>query len=60
MQDMPVTSAICQPVAGSTVKATRSFFGGGDGTFVVKGYAWSGQGNRIARVDITTDGGKTW
>ncbi len=26
----------------------------------VKGYAWSGGGNGITRVDITTDNGKTW
>ena len=32
----------------------------GESHVEIKGYAWSGQGNRIARVDLTTDGGKTW
>lgn len=26
----------------------------------VKGYAWSGGGRGIVRVDVTADGGKTW
>jgi len=26
----------------------------------VKGYAWSGGGRDIIRVDVSTDGGKTW
>lgn len=25
-----------------------------------KGYAWSGGGRRIVRVDVTVDGGDTW
>ena len=55
MYDMPVTSAICNPVSGSSVKPEK-----GATHVEIKGYAWSGQGNRIARVDLTTDGGKTW
>ena len=53
MYDMPVTSAICSPISGSEVKPSETHV-------EVKGYAWSGQGNRIARVDLTTDQGKTW
>ena len=26
----------------------------------MKGYAWAGSGNRIIRVDLTADQGKTW
>ena len=26
----------------------------------MKGYAWSGGGRGIVRVDVSTDGGKTW
>lgn len=26
----------------------------------VKGYAWSGGGQGIIRVDVSADGGKTW
>jgi len=55
MYDMPVTSAICNPVSGSSVKPEK-----GATHVEIKGYAWSGQGNRIARVDLTADGGKTW
>ena len=31
----------------------------GKGPLVISGLAWSGQG-KITRVDVTTDGGKTW
>ncbi|XP_023333295.1 sulfite oxidase [Eurytemora carolleeae] len=51
IQDMPVTSAICSPSPGSQVLP---------GELEVKGYAWSGGGRRIIRVDLTADGGKTW
>ena len=54
IQNMPVTSAICSPKNGESVKVDK------DGMVTVKGYAWSGGGNRIVRVDITADGGKTW
>lgn len=51
IQEMPVTSAICSPSAGALVTP---------GELEVKGYAWSGGGRRIIRVDLTADGGKTW
>ncbi|GAB0095632.1 Sulfite oxidase [Sergentomyia squamirostris] len=53
IQHMPVTSAICLPSPGEKVKVQ-------DGYVTVKGYAWSGGGNRIVRVDLTCDGGETW
>lgn len=53
IQNMPVTSAICTPKAGQDVTID-------DGYVLVKGYAWSGGGNQIVRVDVTADGGKTW
>jgi sulfite oxidase len=53
IQDLPVQSAICDPQDGSTVKAE-------DEQFLIKGYAWSGGGRDIIRVDITPDHGKTW
>ena len=46
-------SAVCDPPAGSEV----SKWGG---EVVAKGYAWSGGGRDIIRVDVTLDGGKTW
>lgn len=56
IQNMPVTSAICSPRNGEEVSVSDK-----EGGFViVKGYAWSGGGNKIVRVDVTADGGKTW
>jgi len=49
IQDMPVTSSV---TSCTTDPAT--------GELIVKGYAWSGGGRKILRVDLTTDGGKTW
>lgn len=54
IQNMPVTSAICSPQAGDSIKVNEN------GCITVKGYAWSGGGNQIVRVDVTTDQGKTW
>ncbi|XP_052860479.1 sulfite oxidase, mitochondrial [Anopheles cruzii] len=53
IQNMPITSAICVPTNGATLEAT-------DGFVMVKGYAWSGGGSAIVRVDLTADGGKSW
>ena len=49
---MPVTSSICFPSPNSDLKA-------GDNV-EIRGYAWSGGGSRIIRVDVTFDEGKTW
>ncbi|XP_040162077.1 sulfite oxidase, mitochondrial isoform X1 [Anopheles arabiensis] len=54
IQNMPVTSAICTPASGETVQVEK------DGYVTVRGYAWSGGGSEIVRVDLTADGGKTW
>eukprot|EP00095_Tigriopus_kingsejongensis_P002338 snap_masked-scaffold868_size86715-processed-gene-0.6 protein:Tk02338 transcript:snap_masked-scaffold868_size86715-processed-gene-0.6-mRNA-1 annotation:"probable sulfite mitochondrial" len=51
IQSMPVTSAICSPSGDALVKS---------GKLSLKGYAWSGGGSKIIRVDITADGGRTW
>jgi sulfite oxidase len=48
--ELGVNAAICEPADGEQVS--------GD-TVVVRGYAISG-GRRIARVDVSSDGGKTW
>ncbi|XP_059611744.1 sulfite oxidase, mitochondrial isoform X2 [Phlebotomus argentipes] len=53
IQHMPVTSAICYPTPGEKVKVEN-------GHITVKGYAWSGGGCRIVRVDLTCDGGNSW
>lgn len=54
IQNMPVTSAICSP--NPYEKEVKIV----DGCIEVKGYAWSGGGNKIIRVDITGDRGNTW
>lgn len=53
IQELPVISAICKPGQGSQVNVKN-------GKINVKGYAWSGGGQKIVRVDVTADGGKTW
>jgi len=54
IQEMPINSAICNPAPGATVVAD------GDGDVVVKGWAVAGGGRRVARVDVSADGGATW
>lgn len=49
IQEMPVTSSI------TSVKV-----GGEDKETTVRGYAWSGGGRKIARVDVSLDNGQTW
>jgi len=53
IQEYPVQAAICSPVDGATVDAE-------DGEVTVRGYAMSGGGRGIQRVDVTVDGGQTW
>ena len=58
IQNMPVTSVICEPSKNSSVRVGKD--NDNDATICVKGYAFSGGGNKIARVDVSVDGGKTW
>ncbi|XP_058461125.1 sulfite oxidase, mitochondrial [Malaya genurostris] len=53
IQNMPVTSAICSPADGEQVKSHNGYV-------TVKGYAWSGGGQKVIRVDVTVDGGNSW
>ncbi|XP_071991151.1 sulfite oxidase, mitochondrial isoform X1 [Engystomops pustulosus] len=54
IQDLPVQSAITEPCPGQTITPDH------DGKVTIKGYAWSGGGREIVRVDVSLDGGKTW
>lgn len=54
IQELPVNSAICQPSNNDTVGLS------GKNTIRCRGYAWSGGGRGIVRVDVTADGGLTW
>lgn len=56
IQDMPVTSAICEPSNHTVVKVSSK----NGNEIKLKGYAWAGSGNRIIRVDLTPDKGKSW
>ncbi len=49
--DLAVNSAICRPSHGSLLEG---------GPVKVAGYALSGGGRRIERVELTSDGGRTW
>jgi len=53
VQETPVQSVISEPSASSSVSAD-------DGYVTVRGYAFSGGGRGIARVDLSLDGGETW
>ncbi|KAG7477434.1 hypothetical protein MATL_G00069530 [Megalops atlanticus] len=53
IQELPVQSAITQPAEGSAVDRSA-------GELTVKGYAWSGGGREVVRVDVSLDGGRTW
>lgn len=67
IQEYPVQSAICQPASGTKISKGTPIssllfylFSLEDGTINVSGYAWSGGGRGIIRVEISTDNGKTW
>ncbi|XP_032939164.1 sulfite oxidase, mitochondrial isoform X2 [Catharus ustulatus] len=51
IQELPVQSAITEPRPGAAVPA---------GEITVKGYAWSGGGREVVRVDVSLDGGRSW
>lgn len=58
IQEMPVQSAICDPSDGDKVKLR--FKDGSKPIIPIKGYAYSGGGKMIVRVDVSIDGGSTW
>ena len=51
LQEQAVTSMITSPVTGQVLTP---------GVSTVKGYAYSGGGRGIIRVDVSADGGNTW
>eukprot|EP01012_Entosiphon_sulcatum_P005367 TRINITY_DN12371_c0_g1_i2.p1 TRINITY_DN12371_c0_g1~~TRINITY_DN12371_c0_g1_i2.p1 ORF type:complete len:549 (-),score=49.93 TRINITY_DN12371_c0_g1_i2:25-1671(-) len=53
IQELPVQSAICDPSPGTKIDPDTT-------SVTVKGYAWSGGGKDIVRVDVSGDGGKEW
>jgi sulfite oxidase len=53
IQELPVQSAICLPQPGHTVSEEEE-------SITAKGFAISGGGRGIVRVDVSSDGGETW
>ncbi|XP_041373957.1 sulfite oxidase-like [Gigantopelta aegis] len=53
IQHLPVISAICEPTDDHDVEEDAEEIN-------LRGYAWSGGGRGIIRVDVSVDGGKTW
>ena len=49
-------SGICSPPPGASLRLDEL----GEQGVEVKGYAYSGGGRGIVRVDVTADGGKSW
>lgn len=64
IQETPVQSAICNPAPDETIVLKRSVGKVGEQTskfsLPVKGYAYSGGGKMIIRVDVSIDGGSSW
>ncbi|GLE05438.1 hypothetical protein PINS_up014451 [Pythium insidiosum] len=58
IQELPVQSAITEPKNGTVFAVERG--GSDDDVVTIKGYAWSGGGRNIIRVDVSIDGGQSW
>ncbi|GAQ79127.1 sulfite oxidase [Klebsormidium nitens] len=52
IQDFPVQLAVCSPTSKDSIAPGSKV--------TVKGYALSGGGRKIERVDVSVDGGATW
>lgn len=52
--DLNVNSAIAYPKNDEVIECS------GDGEYTIKGYAYTGGGRRIERIEISLDAGKTW
>ncbi|KAJ3018671.1 UNVERIFIED_CONTAM: hypothetical protein HDU68_011043 [Siphonaria sp. JEL0065] len=54
IQELPVQSCVTVPQPDQRVEIVEGKVTG------IKGFAWSGGGRGIVRVDVSIDGGKTW
>ena len=55
MQDTNVQSVICEPAKDSVLEVDSSA-----PEVPLRGFAFSGGGRKISRVDVSSDGGQTW
>ncbi|XP_051865408.1 sulfite oxidase, mitochondrial isoform X2 [Pristis pectinata] len=53
IQELPIQSVITVPSNGQQLSSDMD-------EITVKGYAWSGGGREVIRVDVSLDGGETW
>nr|XP_027195241.1 probable sulfite oxidase, mitochondrial isoform X2 [Dermatophagoides pteronyssinus] len=61
IQEMPIQSAICLPKPDEQVKIVwKEFDGRMQPVIEASGYAWSGGGRSVIRVDLSIDNGHTW
>jgi len=60
IQEMPVQSVITAPLDGAAVSDAVADDASGTKAVALQGWAWSGGGRGIARVDVSADGGETW
>ena len=58
-QDMPIQSAIAA-IEGGLEEGGEGEAEEGGGPLTIKGYAYSGGGRGVARVDVSIDGGENW
>lgn len=54
IQEMPVQSAICNLADGDEIQVSKSQ------RIPIRGFAYSGGGKAIVRVDVSLDGGENW
>ncbi|KAL2609555.1 hypothetical protein R1flu_028128 [Riccia fluitans] len=57
INEMNINSVICTPAHSQSLTIDRS---NEDATFSITGYAYSGSGRKISRVEVSLDSGKTW
>ena len=55
INELNINSAIAYPAHREVVPLS-----GGGQTYTVQGYCYTGGGRKIIRVELSTDGGKTW
>jgi nitrate reductase (NAD(P)H) len=58
--DLNVNSAIAKPNHGDILLVPEINDDSEDSEYAIRGYAYSGGGRRVARVEISLDQGNTW